>query len=40
MSVATHIRQPLHGCALVVCRKMRVLPQDCRAIAPHEFFRS
>jgi len=34
---ACHVRQPLHRCALVVRREMRVLAGNSRALVPYNF---
>jgi hypothetical protein len=36
-STVRHVRQPSHGSALVVSRKVCVLPGNCRAFVPYDF---
>src|ERR1043166_7228712 len=38
-SAACHVRQSLHGGALIVRGKMRVLSRDCRALVPYNLAR-
>jgi hypothetical protein len=38
-STVRDVRQPLHSCALVVCRQVRVLARDCGALVAYDLAR-